>query len=136
MAYFNGSDFKASIEGKSIAKTRDLSVDITVATIDVSNRDSLGWKEVIGGQKSWKASVTGVVDYVEGVNESGVKTLKTLALTRTAVDLEMGNETTGSQNYTGSGIITSCNTSSPYEGEVGYTLEIEGSGPIVLSTAS
>ncbi|MGA9651869.1 phage tail tube protein [Pedobacter sp.] len=136
MAYFNGTEFKASVAGKNIAKTRDLNVDISVATIDVSNRDSLGWKEIIGGQKSWKASITGVVDYVEGASESGVKTLKTLALLRTAVAIEMGNETTGSQNYTGNGIITNCSTSAPYEGEVEYTLEIEGSGAIVLSTAS
>ena len=136
MAYFNGTEFKASIGGKNVAKTRDLSVDISVATIDVSNRDSLGWKEVIGGQRSWTASLSGVVDYTEGVSESGVKTLKTLAIARTAIALEMGNETTGSQNYTGNGIITSVSTSAPYEGEVEYTMEIEGSGAIVLSTAS
>lgn len=139
MAKFNGTEFKASITSggnKNIGETRDLTVAIAVNPIDVSSRDSAGWLEQIAGQRSWTAQVTGVVDYVEGVNEAGVATLYELEIARAAISLLFGNTTTGSQTYAGSGIITNVETSAPYEGAVEYTMSISGSGPITLADAA
>ncbi|MCF0059936.1 phage tail protein [Dyadobacter chenwenxiniae] len=136
MAKFNGSDFKASITGspnKAIADSRDLTVSISVATIDVSTRDSLGWRELIGGQRSWTAQLSGVVDYTEGTNEVGVASLVELEVLRAPIDLLFGNTVTGSQTYAGKGIITSVETSAPYEDAVEWTASIEGTGPVVLA---
>lgn len=139
MATFNGTEFKASLTGtpnKTIGDTRTLTVAIQTATIDVSTRDSGGWKEIIGGQRSWTASVSGVVDYTEGANEATIKSLVTLGIARTAIGLLFGNAATGNQNYTGSGIITNVEITAEYESTVEYTAEIEGSGPIVISVTA
>lgn len=133
---FNGSDFKVSITGtpnKPITGTRDLNISIAVATIDTSSRDSLGWKEVIGGQRSWTASVSGIVDYDEAANTAGVKSLVALEISRAAISLLFGNTATDSQTYAGNAIVTNVDTSAPYEGEVEWTMELEGSGPITLA---
>lgn len=140
MAEFNGTDFTVSIAGtpnKKIGRTRDISFSLSASTIDVSSRDSLGWREVIGGQRSWTMSVSGITDYIEGANEATTKTLTTTLIARTAINFIMGNTTlTGSQTYAGSGVITSFETSAPYEGEVEWTMEIEGSGPITLAVVA
>lgn len=136
---FNGSDFKASIVGtpnKTIADSRDLTISTTTATIDVSTRDSQGWKEIIGGQRAWAASLSGIVDYTEGANENGVKALMLLEIQRAAVSLLFGNPATTSQSYAGSGIITSVEISAPYEDAVEWTAEIEGSGPLTLAVVA
>jgi len=134
---FNGSEFKASIVGtpnKTIADTRSLTVSTTTASIDVSTRDSLGWKEIIGGQRAWTASITGVVDYTEGTNEAGLKAIMILEIARAAVGFLFGSTATGDQTYAGSGIVTSCEVTAEYEDAVEWTMEIEGSGALVLAT--
>lgn len=140
MAEFNGTDFTVSIVGtpnKKIGRTRDISFSLSASTIDVSSRDSGGWREVIGGQRSWTMSVSGITDYIEGTGEATTKTLTTTLIARTAIGFIMGNTTlTGSQTYSGSGIITSFETSAPYEGEVEWTMEIEGNGPITLAVVA
>jgi TP901-1 family phage major tail protein len=137
MAKFNGTEFKAAIPGtpnKNIAESRDLSISIDVATIDVSSRDSGGWRELIGGQRSWSASLSGVVEYDEGANEVGVKSLVTLMVARAPIALLFGSTAiSDSQTYAGNGIITNVETSAPYEDAVEWTASIEGTGPIVLA---
>lgn len=139
MAKFNGTEFKASLTtggSKAIADTRDLTISIAVNPIDVSTRDSLGWRELIGGQKSWTFQMTGVVDYTEGAGEAGVATLAELELARAPLAFLFGNTATGSQTYAGNAIITNVETQAPYEGAVEYTISGEGTGPIVLADAA
>jgi len=136
---FNGSDAKAFVTGspnKTIADTREIDISVAMSSIDVSTRDSQGWKEIIGGQRSWNASFSGVVDYTEGSNEAGVKSLLALEIARAAVGFLVGNPAIGSENYTGSGLITNIDIGTPYEGECEWTAEVEGSGPLVPSTVS
>lgn len=136
---FNGTEFKAAIVGtpnKNIADSRDLSIDVGVATIDVSTRDSGGWKETIAGQRSWTASLSGIVDYVQGTNETGYQAIQDLAIARAPISLKFGKDTTGSYTYTGIGIVTSANISAAYEDAVTWTADIEGSGPFVSAVVA
>lgn len=136
---FNGSDAKAFVTGspnKTIADTRDISISVAMSSIDVSTRDSQGWKEIIGGQRSYNFSFSGVVDYTEGSNEVGVKSLLALEIARAGVGFLLGNPAVGSENYAGTGFITNVEIGTPYEGECEWTAEGEGSGPLVTSTVS
>jgi len=136
MAKFNGSDFIAQIVGtpnKTIADTRDLSISISDAEIDVSTRDSGGWKETLPGQRTWTASLSGVVDYIVGSNESGYQAIQDLAISRAPIQLMFGKNTTGAYTYSGSGYIMSADISSTYEDAVTWTAEISGNGPLVAA---
>ena len=136
MAKFNGSDFLAQFVGtpnKTIADTRDLSISISDAEIDVSTRDSGGWKETLPGQRTWTDSLSGVVDYVQGANESGYQAIQDLAISRAAIQLKFGILATGGYAYTGSGYIMSADISATYEDAVTWTAEISGNGPLVAA---
>jgi len=139
MAKFNGTEFKAYIVGtpnKLIKGTTGLDITVSVAEIDVSTKDSLGWKEIIGGQKSWSASFTGIVDYTEGSDEAGIKALLALEIARTPVTLLFSNGITASQTYTGTGLVLNIDWGAPLEDKVEFTVEIGGSAAITLATLS
>lgn len=136
MAKFNGSDFIAQIVGtpnKTIADTRDLSISISDAEIDVSTRDSGGWKETLPGQRSWSASLSGVIDYTVLTTESGYQAIQDLAISRAPIQLLFGKNSTGSYQYSGSGYIMSADISATYEDAVTWTAEISGNGPLVAT---
>jgi len=130
---FNGSEFTAKVGTKSIADRRTLTISTTVAEIDVSTADSLGWKEIIGGQRAWTGSATGIVDYIEGVNEAGLASLMELEIARAPIAFQMGGAVTGWQTYAGNGIVLSVEVTAEYESTVEWTMEIGGTGPLVLA---
>lgn len=139
MATYNGTDFIMSIAGspnKRIADTRDITLNTATALIDVSTRDSLGWKENIGGQRSFGGSVSGIIDYVEGANEQGIKSLVTLEIARTAIDVVFGTGVTGHQSYTGKVFLTDVELSNPYEGAAEWTANFEGTGALLPATTA
>lgn len=139
MAKFNGTNFKASITGtpnKTIADSRDLSISVADEELDVTTRDSGGWKETIMGVRSWSASLSGVVDFVEGTNEAGVTSLMNLAIGRAPIALLFGTTTTGDQTYSGSGYIMTVDISAPYEGVVEWTAEISGNGALISAVVA
>lgn len=136
---FNGSDFKAKLPGgtvKTIADTRTLTIGTATASIDVSTRDSAGWKEIIGGQRSWTFSITGIVDYTEGTNEAGVKAMLALEVARALIDLQFGGDAVGYQTYTGQGLVNTVEITAEYESSVEYTIDGEGSGPLTIATVA
>ncbi len=137
MATYNGSDFILNIAGSPnsrITDTRDITINTATALIDVSTRDSLGWKENIGGQRSWGGSVSGIIDYVEGANEKSIKSLITLEIARAPISVVAGTGVTGSQSYTGSCFLTDVELSNTYEGTAEWTSKLEGTGALVPAT--
>lgn len=134
---FNGSDFKASIVGtpnKPIQKTRDLSLDIATEELDITTRDSGGWKLTLAGVRSWNASMSGTVDWVEGSTSAGIKSLLTLKLTRAEIQLTFGTTATGDQSFSGHARILDIKFSTPHEGVCEWTAECSGNGPIVMAS--
>lgn len=133
---FNGSDFFASIVGtpnKRIADTRDLSISIANEELDITTRDSGGWKRTLAGVRSWTASITGIVNFQEGANSAGIKSMLALAIARNEVELVFGTEETGDLSFTGKGLIMSVDFSTPHEGVCEWTMEVSGNGPIVTA---
>lgn len=134
---FNGTEFKANIVGtpnKPIADTRDLSIEIADEELDVTTRDSGGWKRTIAGVRSWTASLSGVVDFVEASGTSGIRSLIGLAIARTEVELLFGTTETGDMSFTGKGLVLNVNFSTPHEGVCEWTADISGNGAITTAT--
>lgn len=136
---FNGTDFKVSIVGtpnKPIEKTRDLSIEISDEELDITTRDSGGWKRTLAGVRSWTASLSGVVDFVEGSGKAGIKSLIALVIARTEVELMFGTTATGDMSFTGKGLLLNINFSTPHEGVCEWTADISGNGPITTATVA
>lgn len=139
MAVFNGTELALYTVGspgnKKIAKATSNDLALTIATIDVSTKDSAGWKESLGGQRGYSFSVEGIVDFqVSTSTMQGAKEIFQMGIDRTAVVFVFKNSEAGDTAYQGSGILTNVQIGAPVEGAVTFTADIEGTGPLTPST--
>jgi len=134
---FNGSEFKAYVVGtpdKLIAGTRNLSLNVSSEMLDTTTRDSGGWKRNLYGLRTWTASMSGVLDWVEGLNQVRAKSILGLSLNRTQIALLMGTDDTGDEELTGNAKLMDFSLSAPHEGVCEWTAEMEGNGPLATTT--
>ena len=57
----NGTAIVLKLGGTTIAKLKSNSMKLDMSAIDVSNKDSAGYKEIIGGQRSGSFDFDGVL---------------------------------------------------------------------------
>lgn len=103
MAKINGSKVKILSSGVAITNTQNVSIDINGAMIDVTTKDSSGWKEVLPGLKDAQMSFDGIVDVAAAVTVDSLIT-KLIAGTSVAVIFYDGTPSTG-KSYSASGYI-------------------------------
>jgi len=136
MGVFNGTDFKASIVGtpnKPIADIKDLSITINNEELDITTKDSGGWKRTLAGVRSWSASLTGIINFTEEAGKAGIKSTLALLIARTEIELLFGTVVTGDLSFTGKGLIMDISFSTPVEGVCEWTMEMSGNGPIAIA---
>ncbi|MBO9611046.1 MAG: hypothetical protein J7619_00040 [Dyadobacter sp.] len=134
---FNGSEFKAYLAGspkKLIAGTRNLSLNVSSELLDTTTRDAGGWKRNLYGLRSWTFSMSGVLDWVEGMNEARAKSILGFILNRTQLSLEMGTDDVGDEMLTGNAKVMDFSLSTPHEGVCEWTAEGEGNGALDIET--
>ncbi len=131
---FNGTLLKMSVVGtpnKEIADTRDISLTLTTADINVTTRDSGGWEEILGGVRSFAGKVTGVVDLATVSGKAKYADLVAYGIARSLVNLVFATNAVGDASYTGSALFTNVGLSAGHEGEVTWTADVKGSGALV-----
>lgn len=132
MAIFNGTELGVYIGGTLIAAATDCSLSLNMETIDITTKDSAGFRELLGGVKSGSMSVSGLVDYNDASNKD-VSDLFTALNDRTSLTLKFGKATpvVGEDfNYSASGFITSLEQSGGTEDTATYSASFELSGAI------
>lgn len=143
MAIFNGTDLILKVspsDGGTAAKlmhSTSVSLDIAMDTIDVSTKDSAGYLEIIGGQKSFSLSADGLMDFnPTTVANTEVDELTTQMLARTAVTFEftLASTATGDYYYSGSGYLTSITVSGGVEDAPVYSCTIQGTAALTVTT--
>lgn len=141
MARINGTDLIISIaqDGyteQPLAHTTSATLNLEMATIDVSSKDSSGNQEVIGGQKTASLDFEGLTDF--GSSGYGVDDLFSLLNNRYKVDWTMGTASAGSPTapkWTGEGIITSLTINAPMEDAVTYSGTITVTGGVTFTAS-
>ena len=144
MAIFNGTDLVLKVspsDGVADVKlmhSQNVSLSINVDTIDISTKDSNGFRDLIGGQKSFSLSADGLMDFAGVAGDTEPDELFTQAMNRTAVTFIFGlaSPTTGMYTYSGSGFITSMEYSAGTEDAPTYSVSIEGSGTLTQNAVS
>jgi len=103
MAKRNGTYLKILSDGVTISNLTDVTMDIDGATIDVTTKDSSGWKEILPGLKSAKMSGTALVD-----NSSTLPpyTILSKLTGGTSCAVIFSDITTGQKSYTATGYYT------------------------------
>ena len=145
---FNGTSLVVLIGSEVIAYATSCSLSLAIDTPDSSTKQSLGWADEIGGQKSWSLTTDGLATVVPGSVASYISTteLNNLAIARTAVTVKfttVDNSTvggitpvTGDTVYSGSAFIESVDLTADMENPVTYSVSFKGTGPLTIGTNS
>jgi len=140
MAIFNGTDLVltlSSTSGGSEFKTlhaTSCSISMNVDTIDVSTKDSAGFRDLIGGQKSFSLSADGLMDFTSTGSTTDPDELFTQMMNRTAVTFTFALATPAGYKYTGSGFITSLEITGGVEDAPTYSVSLEGTSTLTQTS--
>lgn len=132
MAVFNGTNLGVYVGGTIIAAATDCSLSLNMDTIDITTKDSAGYRELLAGLRSGSMSCNGLIDY-QSSNQDTVD-LVTAWTNRTSLTLKFSNEITGDQSYTASGFLTSLEQSGGTEDTATYSASFELTGVVTPAT--
>jgi predicted secreted protein len=145
---FNGTSLVVLIGTEVIAYATSCSLSLNIDTPDASTKQSLGWADEIGGQRSWSLTTDGLATVVPGSVATYISTteLNNLAITRAAVTVKfttVDNSTVGGVTpvsgdtiYSGSAFIESVDLTADMENPVTYSVSFKGTGPLTIGTNS
>ena len=136
MAIFNGTNLGVYIGGTLIAAATDCSLSLNMETIDITTKDSAGYRELLGGLKSGSISCSGLIDYLDASNKD-ITDLWTAWENRDSLTLKFAkaNEATGELSFSASGFITSLEQSGGTEDTATYSATFELTGAITDTIA-
>ena len=135
MAIFNGTNLGVYIGGTLIAAATDCSLSLNMETIDITTKDSAGYRELLGGLRSGSVSVSGLIDYQDASNKD-VTDLYDAWEGRTELTLKFSSEVVGDESYTASGFLTSLEQSGGTEDTATYSATFELTGEVTEATIS
>jgi predicted secreted protein len=143
---FNGTSLVVLIGTEVIGYATSCSLSLAIDTPDSSTKQSLGWADEIGGQRSWSLTTDGLATVVPGTVATYVTTaeLNALAIARTAVTVKfttVDNSTVGGITpvsgdviYSGSAFIESVDLTADMENPVTYSVSFKGTGVLTIAT--
>tara|TARA_R100001509_G_scaffold57568_1_gene31714 strand:- start:381 stop:821 length:441 start_codon:yes stop_codon:yes gene_type:complete len=145
MAIQNGSNLILKVQQANgaadefkLMHSQNCSISINADTIDISNKDSAGFRDLIGGQKSFSLSADGLMDFNPSspTTITEVDELFTQMMARTSVTFTftLASTSTGDYTYTGNGFITSLEISGGTEDAPTYSITIEGNSTLTQNT--
>ena len=138
MAIKNGSDLILKVSSSSggtenkLMHATSCTLDIAMETIDITTKDSSGYRELLGGLKSFTLSADGLMDFNSSATDTEVDELFNQLDGRTEVDFTFTLATTASGDYTftGDGFITALSVTGGTEDAPTYSVTIEGTGAL------
>lgn len=136
MAIFNGTELGVYIDDTLIAAATDCSLSLNMETIDITTKDSSGFRELLGGLRSGSISCSGLIDYLDASNKD-ITDLWTAWENRSSLTLKFSkaNESTGELSFSASGFITSLEQSGGTEDTATYSATFELTGAITDTVA-
>jgi TP901-1 family phage major tail protein len=137
----NGTDVILAISTDSgttyttVGKATSASLQMNMEVRDVTTKDSAGWRELLGGLKSWSLSGEGMVTY-NLTSKAGFADLFGHMNSRTRLYFRFGSTTSGEKQYKGHGFLTSLSQDGGVEDNNSFSFSIEGDGALTEATAS
>jgi len=143
---FNGTSLVVLIGTEVIGYATSCSLSLAIDTPNSSTKQSLGWADEIGGQKSWSLTTDGLATVVPGTVATYVSTaeLNALAIARAAVTVKfttVNNSTvdgvtpvSGDVIYSGLAFIESVDLTADMENPVTYSVSFKGTGVLTIAT--
>jgi len=144
----NGTDLiirvgTADTNEEPVASATTCSLELSMDEIDQSNKDSGGWKAIMGGQRSWSVSaealyqneaVAASKDYTDFWNHIAQATTDgALARTPVYVEFAHANGSTGNVYYSGYAYVTSLSVNGGTEDQASYSISLTGTGVLAVT---
>ena len=138
MAKFNGTDLRIYVGDELIGNATECSASLELDLPDASDKDSEGWAENIGGQKSWSLSASAFLNYAPDGTNLSVDDLMDSLLARTDVSIEFKRVSAevGSSVYAGSAKINSISLTAPNEDTASYDIDFTGNGTLTKTAVA
>jgi TP901-1 family phage major tail protein len=133
MAIINATDFKITNGSAVIENITEASITVSMATRDVTSKDSGGNRRLKEGLKQWSFSCSGHYDpeATEGASQAFAD-----LVARTAVAITCGEQANSTKRYSGNAYITSYEVSAGFEDNVSFSISGEGDGALSEQTVA
>lgn len=134
MAKYKGIAYVIQIEKTTgsfinIGGGKNGTLNRSAGTIDVTTRDSAGWKENMIGLKEWSFEHDGLVV----ANDEGYKALEKAFMNDLEVTLQI--QTPSGEKYKGKGVLTDFPLEMPFDDAVSYSFSLTGNGALEILEA-
>ena len=129
----NGKDFLVYVDGVAITHSTGCSISISGSTVPSTTKDSAGWAESLAGTRSWSVSSDQMLalNATLGIEEVYAIFADTVQRTVTA---KFATSDAADRFFSGSARITGIEVSADNESVTTYSLSLEGTGALTLST--
>ena len=141
----NGTDLILRVGGTSandnpIAFATSCSLEISMDEIDQTNKDSGGWKSIIGGLRSWSVSSDALYQNEAEASRTGFIELWDKIENRTKVYVELtvtgASSADSNKYYHGEAFVTSLSLNGGTEDQATYSVSLVGSGALTEADAA
>lgn len=126
----NGTAMKLYCAGVALAYSNSFDLNVNMGEIDVTTKDSAGWKDVLPGLRDWSVSADGVVALDSSTNAEYISGLVT---NRTQVNLKMSTMVSGDGYWHGQAYVTNLTITAPMEDKVTFSCSFVGDGALTLT---
>ena len=139
---FNGTSLVVLVEGQVLGHSTSCSLSLSIDAPDASTKQSGGWADEIGGQRSWSVTTDGLSTVEPGALATYVSTdeLMILAAARTAVTVMFTTVSSGSTvnsgdvYWSGQAFIESVDITADMENPATYSVSFKGTGALATGT--
>tara|TARA_R100001530_G_scaffold136373_1_gene116810 strand:+ start:291 stop:722 length:432 start_codon:yes stop_codon:yes gene_type:complete len=135
----NGTKFGIYEDSKLVAYATSGSISINHSARETSNKEDLGWKTVMEGQRDWEISVEGMVAFLDlsagAIAGSTVDELFTSYITtRGTYTISFESSESGDKKWSGKGYISSISMDAPNEESTTYSVSFTGTAALTMAT--
>lgn len=126
----NGNELLLYVNGSAVACCLNHSLQMSTEEIDVTTKDSDGWKEIILGLRSWIITGEGLTEFSATY---GFNDLVTVWKNKTMVTIQFKTDNTDDKVFSGSAYITELSEDAAMNDATSFSFTMQGTG--VLSYA-
>jgi predicted secreted protein len=128
MSVLNGSDILLYDADSNFPLMCQTNVTITLndAMIDATCKQSAGYSVSLPGLRDFAFTADALVDFNEGVSDTGITTLFAAYDARTPINILISNPVLATAYYTGLAYVESIEVNAPMEDVVSYTVSFTG----------
>ena len=128
MSVLNGSDillYDADTNFPLMCQT-NVTITLNDAMIDATCKQSAGYSVSLPGLRDFAFTADALVDFNEGVSDTGITTLFAAYDARTPINILISNPVLATAYYTGLAYIESIEVNAPMEDITSYTVSFTG----------